>query len=288
MLADAVGTAVRRQLGVLPVSVTRLSGFTGHENFGVRTSAGDFVLKAAAEGIATEAWVCQRVRRAGIPVPEIVAVDLDRAVLPVPYLLMTHVAGGPMPGGADAVAAVAGKWLRAVHDIPVEGYGYLGDAAPRGQQSSWAEFLTRPLPLLDPAVRRGILDAATAARLRSAVEENLPLLISGRRGSLLHGDIYPDHVFVHAGRVSAIIDWGDAAAGDPLFDLATWSTAASTRPLLRGYEPDADPELHRKILCYRIVWSLLVIVDDAAATTSWFGDHVRRTLEALDLLESMS
>ena len=107
ILSELIGTAVRRQLGVAPTAIERLSGFTGHENFAVRTSRGDFVLKAAADGIATEAWVCQRVGRAGVPVPEIVAVELDCSVLPLPFLLMTRVSGGPMMD--DAAAVEAGK-----------------------------------------------------------------------------------------------------------------------------------------------------------------------------------
>jgi aminoglycoside phosphotransferase (APT) family kinase protein len=38
--------------------------------------------------------------------------------------------------------------------------------------------------------------------------------------TLLHGDFWPGNLLWHNGRVAAILDWEDAAIGDPLADLA--------------------------------------------------------------------
>lgn len=37
---------------------------------------------------------------------------------------------------------------------------------------------------------------------------------------LIHGDLHPRNIIVQAGRIEAIIDWGDITAGDPATDLA--------------------------------------------------------------------
>ena len=52
----------------------------------------------------------------------------------------------------------------------------------------------------------------------------------------LHGDLHPTNVLVHAGRLSAVIDFGDITAGDPATDLSVaWMMFdASQRPLLRA------------------------------------------------------
>jgi len=42
--------------------------------------------------------------------------------------------------------------------------------------------------------------------------------VDGR--SLVHGDLMDLHVFVAAGALSGIIDWGDAVAGEPAYELA--------------------------------------------------------------------
>ena len=39
-------------------------------------------------------------------------------------------------------------------------------------------------------------------------------------GVLLHGDLWPGNVLWRDGRIAAIVDWEDAAIGDPLRDLA--------------------------------------------------------------------
>jgi aminoglycoside phosphotransferase (APT) family kinase protein len=39
-------------------------------------------------------------------------------------------------------------------------------------------------------------------------------------GVLLHGDLWPGNVLWRGGRIAAIVDWEDAAIGDPLRDLA--------------------------------------------------------------------
>lgn len=38
-------------------------------------------------------------------------------------------------------------------------------------------------------------------------------------GVLLHGDLWPGNVLWREGRIAAIVDWEDAALGDPLRDL---------------------------------------------------------------------
>lgn len=101
---------------------------------------------------------------------------------------------------------------------------------------------------VDEAVARGVPDAATSqlrlatvlATLRSEVLPLLPAGLAGDGASLLdrltsapqdtlvHGDLGPDHLLVHVGRLHGVIDWSDAHIGDPALDLA-W--------VLNGSEP---------------------------------------------------
>ena len=38
--------------------------------------------------------------------------------------------------------------------------------------------------------------------------------------SLVHGDFWPENVLWQHGQIAAVVDWEDAALGDPLSDLA--------------------------------------------------------------------
>lgn len=290
----AVREAVRRHLGAPPDAVRPLPGFVGNHNFSVRTAAGEYVVKAAAgDAVVIQEWVSHRVRRAGVPAPAVVAVDLDCDVLPLPFLVTERVPGAPVADG-DGAAVEAGRLLRALHEVDMEGYGYLrlpgtdGPGVPVGAQPTWADFLAEPLSRLDAVVGRGLVDQALADRLRRTVEEHLPLVAGIHQGALLHADLCPDHVYSRNGRVTGIIDWGDAAAGDPLFDLGVWADSAPLDLLLRGYDADPDPDLHRKLAYYRLVWNVSILADDAAATTSWFAEHVQGVPHVLDLFECAS
>jgi len=56
-------------------------------------------------------------------------------------------------------------------------------------------------------------------RVRNALITSLPLK-QRNPNMLLHGDYWPGNLLWHNGSLSAVIDWEDAALGDPLADLA--------------------------------------------------------------------
>ena len=291
-----VADAVRGHAGASVDAVRRVNGFVGNQDFLVATSRGDFILKAmGAHSVVAESWACGRAREAGVPAPEIVAVDLDQAILPLPYLLMRRMPGGPVDEAHEAIVEV-GRRLRALHEVRVEGFGLLtGDpealggptpAAPRGRESSWSDVIARPLADLDDFVAGNMLDAALAERVRSTFAVNASLLTGPRGGVLLHGDLHPRHVFAAGDRLSGIIDWGDATAGDPAFEFGRYSRVgdASLDLLLRGYEPD-DPALVRHtMVLYRVLWSLYAIGWEVRAGGDWVAGHVEAVREGLDVL----
>lgn len=77
---------------------------------------------------------------------------------------------------------------------------------------------------------------------------------------LLHGDFWPGNLLWRQGRLAAILDWEDAALGDPMADVAgaylelTWALgpAAAARFVSR-YE--ADRTLDRRRLA---LWTIYV------------------------------
>lgn len=82
--------------------------------------------------------------------------------------------------------------------------------------------------------------------------------------TFIHGDLQLTHVFVDADEVTGIIDWSEAAQGDPLFDLATLTLAHAERldDVLAGYGADVDRDLIRGWWAWR---SLVVI--------RWLSEH---------------
>jgi aminoglycoside phosphotransferase (APT) family kinase protein len=54
------------------------------------------------------------------------------------------------------------------------------------------------------------------------------------RACLIHLDFHPLNVIIEGGRLSGVIDWGGAAAGDPRADLARTAVTMLTAPLPPG------------------------------------------------------
>ena len=70
-----------------------------------------------------------------------------------------------------------------------------------------------------PDVARALADGlAEIHRFDTTELAFLPTL--DKPGVLLHGDLWPGNVLWQEGRIAAIVDWEDAALGDPLRDLA--------------------------------------------------------------------
>ena len=58
------------------------------------------MLKAGPSAeIGAEAWACQRLTAVGVPVPDVIAVDLDTTRLRMPFLILTFMEGTPSSDG---------------------------------------------------------------------------------------------------------------------------------------------------------------------------------------------
>lgn len=140
----------------------------------------------------------------GLAAPKPVYVDESGALLPAPYLVIEYVEGEADFAPADltrylAQAAAELVRIHGIKDSPALSF------LPRHGQG----FGERP----------AVLDVSLGeARIRAALESAWP--VSRLNASvLLHGDYWPGNLLWQDGRLVAVIDWEDAAVGDPLADL---------------------------------------------------------------------
>jgi aminoglycoside phosphotransferase (APT) family kinase protein len=96
------------------------------------------------------------------------------------------------------------------------------------------------------------------------------------RGVFLHQDIHPWNLFVDAksGTLSAIIDWGDAAFGDPAGEFASMPMCA-VPAMLEGYRDTGgvvDGRLKQRALSLGLALSLWEIreLDEARFARQWW------------------
>ena len=150
---------------------------------------------------ADEYRLLRRLQGTGLPVPTPRLLDRSGACL-----VLDYIEGAPDYAPADPgdFARRLAAQLAEIHRADIAGLAFLP-----GQEADLAKrFGARPSAADDPS-----------CRIRAVLEAAWPLATTNGP-ALLHGDFWPGNVLWRDGRLVAVIDWEDAALGDPLADLA--------------------------------------------------------------------
>jgi aminoglycoside phosphotransferase (APT) family kinase protein len=223
---------------VPPLGLAQIGGGYSNITYAVSDAAGSrWVLRHPPRGrpadptahdVLREARILRALAGTAVPVPEVMALAADGAVLGVPFYLMSFVEGEIIRGPADASrldpaarAAVGDALidtLTAVHAVDIDacGLGQLGRREAHVERQLWR--FGRQLDSVDDP-------GTTVARLLRAVHARLTDEVPPQQAvSLVHGDYRLDNAVVSArGHVRAVLDWELAALGDPLVDVGMFS-----------------------------------------------------------------
>jgi aminoglycoside phosphotransferase len=233
-----------------------------------------------------EAWAYREAATRGIRVPGVLGVSEEPELVLLELLPGESLWSRKRPE-ADRVAwEQAGADLRLLHEIRVPGFGPLivRDAKVRGESGTWSPFVTfaREHGLARMA-DLGYLQAGEVTRLEELYTATEPLMIcptTDSDGRLLHGDFEGGHVFVDASDAyQGMLDFGQAQAGDPRWDLARvrlWDGDHALDAVLDGYGRDAITADEREVLLP--LYLLAFVVHHAAAG---IGDDVSREMLTL-------
>ena len=146
----------------------------------------------------------QSLHRSGLPVPEPLLVDVSGSRLQDPFLIMEFIEGETaIPSGQeDHYIDVMAEVLAGIHDSPT------------------ADLPTLPLRI-DPLPE--VFDYLPEDREWEELRVYLRSLDNTaymESPGLLHGDFWPENLLWRDGSIAAVLDWEDAALGDPLSDVA--------------------------------------------------------------------
>ena len=190
----------------------------------------------------------------GLPVPAIHAQGIWRKR---PALLIDWMPGDTMrdilaadPRQAWALGDAFGRFQAAIHHCPVPD-------ELQADRHAW-------IALAEP-------DKSLATILVQASRE---------RAALLHLDYHPMNVLVTAGRLSAILDWTNARAGDPRADLARTCSILHFAPLLTATSDAAEEHVRRELVAgWRHGYHAVAgPVDGMAPFLAWAGAFMVRDL----------
>jgi aminoglycoside phosphotransferase (APT) family kinase protein len=274
---DPVGFA--RLHGSSGVSDVYRIDLAGAENPLVLKIYGDEPAWIVAKEALVAGWIGEQ---AGIPIPRWLQVDECRTCIPFRFALTTWLPGVTVRSligapGIDAAYRQMGALLRRLHAIPMTAYGYIV-----------ADGIWRPRPTNDEYMHSAFNQAFRQFReqggeetLTRRLEENarsrFNLLQYSAGPVFCHDDLQQGNVLAQYGRngsleLTGLIDFGNARAGDALFDLAkallccTHEDPRSREPLLAGYgainHPDPAEALWLYTLYHRVVmWCHLGAAD---------------------------
>lgn len=213
---------------------------------------------------AQEFRLLQTLHQMGLPVPQPLYLVPGGIIAEPPCIVLEYIEGEPAFAPVDLLAFIqeSARYLAQIHHIPITELDYL----PR-QTAFFTRKITTP-----PARLNTVLGEAT---LRARLLELWPWPPINPL-CFLHGDYWPGNLLMHEGTIIAIIDWEDAALGDPMSDLANmrlemlWFFGMEgmhqfTQAYL-AYAPDVD-------LTYLPHWDLCAALRPISKMTQWTEDE---------------
>jgi aminoglycoside phosphotransferase (APT) family kinase protein len=191
--------------------------------------------RLAAELVVNEQrWLAELAPTLPLPVPVPVRLGRPGRGYPWSWSIVPWFEGHPMSDGPAVDVGLAAQTLAAFLDA-------LHLPAPPDAPTS--AFRGLPLSARSQRVHehvRALEDAVDGSRVLRCWQQLLRTSPWSGAPVWIHGDLHPGNVIVTAGRLAAVIDFGDLSAGDPATDLAAaWmlfpsATRAQFREALAG------------------------------------------------------
>lgn len=205
-----------------------------------------YVKAGAEQDVHREAAVIARARAAGVPAPEVLGFGFD-ADLPGGRWLLTCAASGVRLNALGLESATIDRTLddlvdfyARLHRVALPGFGPLLADASGGSLPSWSRWQRETIEKALAQLGEVPFDVLGLCEAFAADLDRAP-------GVLLHADLGDGETFVDpaSGAVTAVVDWGVALVGDPLYDLVRFvggGPAEDERPWL------IHPRLHARYL----------------------------------------
>jgi aminoglycoside phosphotransferase (APT) family kinase protein len=238
MSEHTVAAIVRDALGEKPDWVSHVPTLEASHVYRLHLRSGDAFFKSEHEGhpIDVAAWAYTKAATVGVPVPEVLHLDLSCERWPEEFMITTAVEGTDLqhdPLDGRALASVLegyGELLRSLHSVELEGFGDLefqeakvGD--PVGPFTDNASHIRRSLDWSLPyVVEHDFVAPEHVRRIETILDRNEELVVGPDTGVLLHNDPGLDHLFVErtSMRITGLIDF-EPRSGDPAWDLSVFA-----------------------------------------------------------------
>jgi len=219
-----------------------------------------------------------------VPVPQIVYHDFSYDIIDRDYLIMEYLEGNS--GFFDEKEL--GKYVKQIHDIKSDTFGYPERAAPTGE--NWPDiFYTYVELIFNDCLSCGVIDNDEYGHFLSIYDKHRNV-ITEVSPSLLHLDLWTQNILTVNGRITAILDFDRGLYGDPELEFAVLDTYGySTPEFFKGYgKPrpvDSKAQIRRKLyIVYELIKYAFIRVarGKSMSTGRSHVAHCKRILEGLE------
>ena len=220
----------------------------------------------------SEKLVLDLAKHNGIPVPTVTEVHEARNEEDMDFMLMTLSEGVTMDvlltkdkEPEDRLLIDCGRKMAQIHQIKVDGFGPFNNQLAKkgtlvGLHSSYHDFVHAGLDEnIDRLIKFNIIDQFQAGSFRKLFAESNSEPLDGSR--MVHNDFADWNLLTDTKQITAVLDWDESHTGDPVADLACWSTFFNIERMakfMEGYKSittlpdDYDKRFHFYRLRYTI------------------------------------
>lgn len=190
------------------------------------------------------------------PVAEILAYDNSRAVIDRDFLIMERLPGIALTHfrattfQLDKVLEQTGHYLRQIHDITADKYGYLGEHNCMEPQDDWqTAFRVMWSMMVDDIARAGFYDSQEVSYVTGLLDKHIAHFERPVTSRLLHMDIWSQNILVDENaNVTGLVDFDRALWGDKEIEFAVLDYCGISEPAFwRGYGMQRDTSLSARI-----------------------------------------
>lgn len=244
----------------------------------VRINGKPFVVRMHPRGIKNGYYYVEKavqlfVKNHGVPTPQILEIHEARDESDMDFALVTKEKGEAMDvflkkhkENESALLFCAGLYLAKIHEICVTGFGAFSNTEAKksgslvGLHKTYKEFIhTGLVENLERLVHFEIINHIQADKMQKIFDDNnfepqdVPRLI--------HNDIADWNLLTDGKSITSILDWDECHGGDPVADLACWSTFFDIERLngfMKGYTSVASlpNDYEKRFHFYRLRYTI--------------------------------
>jgi len=250
------------------VTVLEIERPDGHTQKMVVRQHGDVDLKHNPNIAADEFKLLQLLQSVGVAAPLPYHLDQSGDIFSTPYLVIAYIEGKTefAPSNVPDFILQLATQLYRIHHVDCS---HLDVSFLPQQEKRYAEKLKERPTNVDESVDEG--------HIRDVLESVWPLP-QLNPSVLLHGDFWPGNIVWKDTQLAAVIDWEDAALGDPLADVAN-----GRREILWAFGIDAMRSFTHQYQALTTIdfthlpyWDLCAALRTASQIAEWATDDISK------------